>query len=122
MRLSGSRSIELPPQACPPPAETVSLTTRQVNVIRLLLERRDFSPEQVAALEYQALLRTPGIGRKSVQIIRCWLQQQGRDLRNSPVSEDDPGRTQRLARRLDRAAALLRRHGYRVLPPAPEPG
>lgn len=96
-----------------------ALTTRQVNVLRLLLERREFSPQQVAELDYQAVRRAPGIGHKSVVLIRAWLQAQGHDLRNSPATADDPARLRRLARRLERAAALLRRHGYRVHAPAP---
>lgn len=57
--------------ACPPAkivhasASTAALTTRQLNVLRLLLGQREFSAEQVAELDCQVLLRTPGIGARA---------------------------------------------------------
>lgn len=93
------------------------LKTRQINALRLLLERRDFTPEDVAALDYHLLARMPGVGGKSLNIIREWLNSHGLDLLNSP---GEYARTLRFCRqeaRIERARFLLEKHGYSVLPP-----
>ena len=49
------------------------LTTRQINALRLLLEKREFTTQDVAALDYHQLARMPGIGGKSLNLISEWL-------------------------------------------------
>ncbi|MBS1209407.1 MAG: hypothetical protein H6R19_1805 [Proteobacteria bacterium] len=90
------------------------LNTRQINALRLLLERREFTPEDVAALDYHLLARMPGIGGKSLNIIREWLASKGMDLLNSPEDYSKSLRSCRLEARLERARKLLEKHGYDV--------
>lgn len=93
------------------------LTTRQRNLLGLLLGRRDFQAEEVAELDCRLLARMPGVGPKSVAIIRAWLAMQGLDLRNADKASFEAATSPRLTHRLECAVALLRRHGYRVEPP-----
>lgn len=93
------------------------LKTRQVNALRMLLERRDFTAEDVAALDYHLLARMPGVGGKSLDIIREWLAAQGLDLLNSPANYSTSLRFCRLEARLIRARKLLEKNGYSVTPP-----
>ena len=83
------------------------LKTRQVNALRMLLERREFTAEDVAALDYYLLARMPGIGGKSLDAIREWLTSQGLDLLNSPSDYANSLRFCRLEARLLRARSLL---------------
>lgn len=99
----------------------VKLTTRQINALRLLLERKEFSVEDVAQLDYYTLVKTPGIGGKSVHIIREWLAGFGLDLFNCPATYSQTLRQQRLRTRLERAEKLLRKYGYDVFPPSEIP-
>jgi len=94
-----------------------SLNTRQINALRILLERREFTPEEVASLDYHVLARMPGIGGKSLNIIRGWLAAHGLDLLNSPTNYSRSLKYCRLEVRLVRAQALLEKHGYRVVSP-----
>lgn len=93
------------------------LRTRQVNALRMLLERREFTAEEVSALDYQLLARMPGIGGKSLDIIRDWLMSQGLDFLNSPAEYSRDLRFSRLEARLKRARSLLEKHGYSITPP-----
>jgi len=93
------------------------LNTRQTNALRALLERKDFSAEDVAALDYHVLARMPGIGGKSLSIIREWLASNGLDLLNSPDDYSKSLRFCRLEARLERARKLLEKYGYDVVPP-----
>lgn len=93
------------------------LKTRQVNALRMLLERREFTAEEVAMLDYHLLARMPGIGGKSLDIIREWLSAQGLDLMNSPAEYSNSLRFCRLEARLSRAQRLLEKHGYGISPP-----
>ena len=95
------------------------LKTRQVNALRMLLERREFTAEEVAMLDYHLLARMPGIGGKSLDIIREWLNAQGLDLMNSPADYSRSLRFCRLEARLIRAQRLLEKHGYGISPPKP---
>jgi hypothetical protein len=96
-------------------ATTRCLTTRELNALRVALDKRHISVDDVATLDYGRLVRVPGLGRKSIANIRAWLAEQGRSLcndRGALVSDDnDEGRE------LQRAIACLRRHGYTVSPP-----
>ncbi|MDO6385423.1 hypothetical protein [Uliginosibacterium sp. 31-12] len=90
------------------------LNTRQINALRALLERRDFTPEDVALLDYHTLSRMPGIGGKSLNIIRGWLAANGLDLANSPDDYRSSLRFCRLQERLVKARRLLEKNGYEV--------
>lgn len=100
----------------------VKLTTRQINALRLLLERKEFSVADVAQLDYYTLIKTPGIGGKSIHIIREWLAGFGQDLYNCPAHYSQTLGQQRLQARLERAEKLLRKHGYDVYPPCEDVG
>ncbi len=93
------------------------LSTRQINALRAVLERRHFSADDVAGIDYQILIRTPGLGSKSLQTILDWLHAQGLELRNAPGSDALQAHSLRRGGRIERAIALLLAHGYRVLPP-----
>lgn len=92
------------------------LNTRQSNALRALLERHDFTPEEVAMLDYHTLSRMPGIGGKSLNIIRGWLAANGLDLHNSPEDYRTSLRFCRLQERLAKAKKLLEKNGYQVAP------
>lgn len=94
------------------------LKTRQINALRLLLERRDFTPEDVAGLDYHLLVRMPGVGGKSLNIIREWLNSHGLDLLNSPDEYQRSLRYCRQEARIARARSFLEKHGYSVIPPS----
>jgi hypothetical protein len=95
---------------------SAGLSTMQLNALRQLFERRDFTAEDVARLDYRQVERLPKVGKKGIEAIRTWLAQYGYDLLNVPVQDDLA--EQRLRERLDQATRLLKKHGYRVEPPA----
>lgn len=90
------------------------LSTRQINALRALLDRRDFTPEEVAMLDYYVLARMPGIGGKSLSIIRGWLATRGLDLHNSPDDYRSSLRFCRLQERILKARKFLEKNGYAV--------
>ena len=93
-----------------------SLSTMQRNALGQFLGRKEFTPEEVAELDYCVVVHLPKNGSKGIETIRNWLQQHGRDLRNLP--DQKPGHAdKRLNRRLQNAARLLQKYGYRVAPP-----
>lgn len=92
------------------------LGTLQRNALSQLFGRRDFSPEDVAKLDYTRVERLPKIGRKGLEAIRAWLHTQGLDLTNPPGNGDTLA-NRRLRQRIATATRLLQRHGYRVTPP-----
>jgi hypothetical protein len=100
---------------------TRCLGTRELNALRVALDKRHVSVEDVAALDYGRLMRMPGLGRKSLANIRAWLAEQGRCLCNDRLEgapqerdahEDERG--------IQRAISYLHGHGYTVLPPEAE--
>lgn len=92
------------------------LGTMQRNALCRLFGRKEFTPEDVARLDYSEIERLPKIGKKGIQNIRSWLQSYGYDLNNLPA--DQSGFTQqRLQLRLKLAARLLSKYGYRIEPP-----
>lgn len=93
------------------------LKTRQINALRLLLGRREFLPQDIAALDYHTLVRVPGIGGKGLNLIREWLHSYGLDLLNSPGEFRDSLQHFRQEARIQRARNLLEKHGYSILPP-----
>ena len=90
------------------------LPTRQKNALRLLLAKPVIMPEDVAALDYRAIERAPGVGKNSLKIIRAWLNRHGYELSGIPAASINPHIVQR-KRKLERAIDYLRRHGYEVL-------
>ena len=89
------------------------LPTRQKNALRLLLSKPVISPEEVAKLDYRVLERAPGVGKKSIDIIRAWLNSQGFELTGLPESTVNQRVVQR-KRKLERAIDYQRWHGYEV--------
>lgn len=104
------------PVACTPRVEAVPLPTRQRNALRMLLNKPDILPQEIAALDRRMLERAPGVGRKSLELIEAWLQSHGYAL----VNENGGAAYRRQARRqrrLEQAIDLLRQHGYEVRQP-----
>ena len=91
----------------------VVLPTRQKNALRLLLDKRVITPEEVASLDYRSVERAPGVGKNSLDIIRAWLNSYGLDLRGLPMATVNQRTVQR-TRKLERAIDYLRWHGYEV--------
>lgn len=99
------------------PAETtVALSTLQRNALAQFLQRRDFSPRDIAGFDYDQIANLPKIGRKGIVAIRAWLNHYGLDLRNPPQNENDRA-SRRQQAKLEQAINLLKKHGYRILPP-----
>jgi hypothetical protein len=105
--------------ACSERAES-TLPTFQRNVLRKYFRRANFTAADVAEIDYQRLVRFPGVGAKGMQNIRAWLHNFGLELRNVPLpvaegsgkDSDAAGKTQRI----ERAIALLRKQGFVVRP------
>ena len=98
------------------PMKHTSLSTMQRNALCQWFGRRDFTPEEVAEIEYGVMTQLPKVGSKGIDLIRSWLQQYGYDLKNIPVEGLEPV-SPRLHQRLQNAERLLVKHGYRVEPP-----
>jgi len=97
-------------------ALTRCLTTRELNALRVALDKRHISVDDVATLDYGRLIRVPGLGRKSITNIRAWLAEQGRSLCNDrgdqiAADQDDE------VRNIQRAISYLYERGYTVVPP-----
>jgi hypothetical protein len=92
---------------------TFVLPTRQCNALRLLLNKSSFSPQEVAALDVRVIERTPGIGRKSLELIDHWLRGHGYHLSGLPRRQNSR-RQQLKQRKLEEAIELLRLSGYEV--------
>ena len=90
-----------------------ALPTRQKNALRLLLDKPSFTPEEVAAIDYRVLERSPGIGKNSLAIIAAWLAGHGYELKGLPSVVVNPREAQR-QRKLERAIDYLHWHGYEV--------
>lgn len=96
-----------------PEAKPARLPTMQCNALRILLDKREFEPAEVARLDYQLLSRSPRIGRKGIVYIRNWLQQFGYDIANYPPPRPS-GANVRKEKQLGKAVATLRRNGLDV--------
>lgn len=92
------------------------LPTRQKNALRLLLAKPVITPQEVASLDYRVLLRAPGIGKKSLELIRTWLQANG-CAPPEPMGLRSEARLVRRRSKLERAIDTLRWHGYEVRRP-----
>lgn len=89
------------------------LPTRQLNALRVLLEKSDLTPEEISHLSYRRLLKSPGIGRKGVEIIRAWLAQYHLNLAELPVTDGDVN-AGLLPKRVQQAIQLLEKYGFAV--------
>ena len=96
--------------------EPEKLGTLQRNALCRLFGRKDFTPQEVADLDYAFVEQLPKIGKKGIEAIRSWLRGYGYDLNNPPIAQEKYI-DKRLRLRLDLAQRLLVRHGYRVDPP-----
>ena len=96
--------------------EVGKLGTLQRNALCRLFGRKDFTPREVANLDYAFVEQLPKIGKKGIEAIRSWLNAYGLDLNNPPMPQEKC-LNKRLRLRLEHAQRLLVRHGYRVEPP-----
>lgn len=92
------------------------LSTLQRNALAQFLQRRDFTPHDIAQFEYAQIARLPKVGKKGIEAIRQWLRQHGCDLRRCPDAEQVTAH-QRVEQRLDKALRLLKKNGYEVQAP-----
>jgi hypothetical protein len=99
---------------------TRCLSTRELNALRVALDKRHVSIDDVATLDYAKLIRVPGLGRKSIANIRAWLTEQGRSLCNDRGDEDRTHDADEEVRSIQRAINYLNEHGYTVVPPQVE--
>jgi hypothetical protein len=90
-----------------------SLPTRQKHALCLLFDKPNFTPEEVAALDYRTLERAPGIGKNSLALIRAWLNSNGYEMPSLPPPPPNQRDAQR-QRKLERAIDYLRWNGYEV--------
>ncbi|MDB5814181.1 MAG: hypothetical protein JWN23_1298 [Rhodocyclales bacterium] len=97
---------------------TRRLTTRELNALRVALDKRHISVEDVAMLDYASVTRVPGLGRKSIANIRAWLADQGRSLCNDIDANANAAPSDGDMRSVQRAIAYLHERGYTVLPPS----
>jgi hypothetical protein len=106
--------------ASTPTDADAALPTFQRNVLRKYFRRANFTATDVAEVDYQRLVRFPGVGTKGMQNIRSWLHSFGLELRNVPLPASDNATKDRDAagktQRIERAIALLRRQGFVVRP------
>jgi hypothetical protein len=93
--------------------DVVTLPTRQKNALRILLDKPNFTPEEIASIDYRTLERAPGVGKNSVAIIGAWLRSHGQELKGLPVAAVNQREVQR-QRKLERAIDYLHWHGYEV--------
>jgi hypothetical protein len=96
----------------------LELNCRERNVLRRLLNRSEFKPQDVARLGLARLESADGLGVKGRRNVLAWLADQGYDLR-PPVTVDagDPERQDRINRRLAKAQHLLEQWGWQVRRP-----
>lgn len=90
------------------------LPTRQANALRHLLEKREILPEEVAALDYQQIVKAEGVGVKSLGIIRSWLNQHGVDFKSLPPATLGRRRC-RSVKKIEQSIDYLRAHGFVVM-------
>lgn len=88
------------------------LPTRQRNALRLLLDKRIFTPEEIAALDYHVVERAPRIGKNGLAVISSWLNSYGHELDSPPVATRS--RKEQCQNKIERAINYLRWHGYEV--------
>ena len=83
------------------------------HALRSLLNKPEIQPEEIAALPYRTVARAPGVGQRSLEIIRAWLHRHGLELSDVPAAgAPKPGarRDCKLVRTID----YLKAQGYKV--------
>lgn len=93
-----------------------ALSTLQRNAIAQFLNRRNFSPKDIAGYDYQVIASLPKIGKKGIVAIRAWLIAHGQDLKNIPPEQSESAQ-RRHREKLVHAIKLLEKNGYRVQAP-----
>ncbi len=102
---------------------TVELSRREINVLRRLLNRAEFRPQDVARLGLDRLESAQGLGVKGLVNVLAWLDAQGYDLRPQEVIVNrESERQERLNRRLEQAQHLLELWGWQVKRPEGDVG
>ena len=97
---------------------SVELSRRETNVLRRLLNRAEFTPQDVARLGLDRLQSAQGLGVKGLANVLSWLAGQGYDLRPQVTGEAlESDRRDRLKRRLEQAQYLLEQWGWQVSRP-----
>lgn len=94
----------------------MELSRRELNVLRRLLNRAEFKPQDIAHLGLARIASAPGLGEKGLQNVLAWLAEQGFELRTEATDEHSH-RRQRLDRRLENAQHLLETWGWQVHKP-----
>src|SRR5688500_1824729 len=92
------------------------LNTREMNALRLLLDKRIFTIQEIAELDYDRVRCFPGVGTKSLSDICAWLAEHGLQLRNTPAAMPPPKPTEPDPR-VKKAIRVLQDEGYLVVPP-----
>jgi len=96
----------------------VELNCRERNVLRRLLNRAEFKPQDVARLGVARLESAQGLGAKGLTHVLAWLTAQGYCLRPAvPGDTRESGRQERIKRRLEHAQQLLEQWGWQVKRP-----
>lgn len=91
------------------------LPTLQRNALCKLLNRADFTPQEIFELGYRRIQRAEGIGVKGLQCILAWLKAHDLVLNQPAPPPDLPLKLPaELKRNINGAVRLLRTHGYRV--------
>lgn len=93
----------------------ISLSARQSNALKNYLNQESFTPAEVAKISYRQLVHISGIGEKSIQLIRLWLQQYGYDVSPPPRLHDE--QAERINKQLELAKKTLSKYGYALIPP-----
>lgn len=96
----------------------MELNCRERNVLRRLLSRAEFRPQDVAGLGMARLESAPGLGVKGLAHVLTWLAANGYGLR-LPAARDalESQRQDRINRRLEQAQHLLEQWGWQVKRP-----
>lgn len=93
-----------------------ALARRELNVLRRLLGRAEFRPQDVAALGLSKLQSAPGLGVKGLANVLAWLEAEGHPL-PTPGTPDGSAQCksrQRIHQRIDNARQLLEQWGWQV--------
>jgi hypothetical protein len=101
----------------------VELNRRELNVLRRLLNRAEFMPQDVARLGLPRLESAQGLGEKGLAHVLAWLEAEGHPLHPPDLSHGSAaGRKDRINRRLAQAQHLLEEWGWQVHRPETEKG
>jgi DNA-directed RNA polymerase alpha subunit len=90
------------------------LSTRQINALKNYFNQESFTPEEVARISYRQLLHISGVGGKSIDVIRAWLQQYGLDI---AVPNTNAKKNLKRQHELEKAKQILNKYGYALLAP-----